>query len=256
MVQISAILICNNEQENISRALNSLNWVDEIVVVDSFSTDNTINIIKDNFPQVKLFQRKFTTYADQKNWAIEQTSYDWVVILDADEWFEGNVGDEIIRLITGNSTFDALRFPRINYYMNHKVKYCGWQNDSVIRFINKNNCRYNNRRVHEEIETDGKIQLASIFIHHNTYKNIEQIIQKINAYSSLKALEKFEKGKKSGYGQMVLKPAFTFFKFYFIRLGVLDGKVGFIICKFSAYSMFLRQVKLWRLNMGEKLRNE
>ncbi len=253
MVQISAILICNNEEENISKALNSLLWVDEIVVVDSFSTDNTIQVIKENFPQVKLFQREFTSYADQKNWAIDQTSFEWVIILDSDEWFEENAEEEIRNHLNNKPTFDALRFPRINYYMNKRVKYSGWQNDSVIRLVNKNNCRYNNRIVHEEIETKGNIKKSPLPIHHNTYKNIIHSLKKIETYSSLKAIEKYNKGKKSSLTGMIVLPAFTFFKFYILRLGILDGKIGFILCKLAAYYVFLRQIKLWRIKQGEKI---
>lgn len=251
MAQISAILICHNEQAKISRALNSLQWTDEIIVVDSFSTDNTVNIIQTDFPHVKLFQRAFTTYADQKNWAIDQTSNSWIVILDADEWFEGGA-DVFIKKSVDSQDFDALRFPRINYYMNKRVRYSGWQNDSVIRLINKKKCKYNDRKIHEEIETSGKIKMAGIHIHHNTYTNLEQIIQKINIYSSLKAEEKFDKGKKSGILSILLKPLFTFYKMYILRMGILDGKIGYIICKFSAIEMFLRQIKIYRLQKGEK----
>lgn len=252
MAQISAVLICHNEEKKISRALNSLQWTDEIIVVDSFSTDDTVHIIRKDFPHVKLLQRKFTTYSDQKNWAIHQTLHDWVIILDADEWFGENAGALIKKSIESPPDFDALRFPRINYYMDKRIRYCGWQNDSVIRLINKNKCRYNHRKIHEEIETAGRIKTSDICIHHNTYTSLEQIVQKLNTYSSLKAEEKFEKGKRAGVLSIILKPMFTFFKMYILRLGLLDGKVGYIVCRFSTVEMFIRQVKIYRLQKGEK----
>jgi glycosyltransferase involved in cell wall biosynthesis len=244
MAKISSVIICHNELDCIGHALKSLEACDEIWVVDSYSTDGTAAYVQDHFPKVKVVQRTFVSYAEQKTWAIEQCSQDWIFLLDADEWIEWEWAEVKSALETENSV--AFSFRRLNYYMGKRMRFSGLQNDRVTRLIHRNHNRFNQRWVHESIISEGKVTALPWIIHHNTYKNLTHQIQKINAYSSLKAREKQAKNKRVGFASVFYKPLWMFFKLYGFRLGFLDGKQGFLYCYFSALSVFLRQIRLWR----------
>lgn len=247
---ITLLIPTFNEADNLKRLLPSMSWIDDILVVDSFSQDETIDIAR-SFG-ARVIQRDYQYSASQKNWAIPQAANEWILLLDADEWIEGDLQNEICQILKQNDTLNAYDIPRVNYYMGKRIKYSGWQNDSVIRLFKRDNCLYEDKRVHAEIISSGPIGRLKHPIHHNTYKNFKHALYKEDRYSTWKAQDKVDRGKKSGFVDMIFRPGFEFFKLYIIRGGILDGKVGFIICSMAAWSIFTRQVKIWRIHEGEK----
>jgi len=243
-MQLSVIVTTYNEAENIEGVLKSVEgWVDEIIVVDSFSTDETVELAKAF--DVKILQREYVSPANQKNWIIPQAAHDWVLILDADERVTLELKNEIITLLQQQPSKDAFWIPRQSFFMGKKVRFSGWQGDAVIRLIKKEKCRYHNVQVHEEIDTQ-KIKVGRLKnkLEHYTYKDLDHFLAKIQRYSDWSAQDHFEKTPNVTFFHLYLKPLFRFIKHYIFQLGFLDGKVGFIISAIMAWGVFLRYVKI------------
>ncbi len=242
MNKITAIVPCYNEAENIAGVLETLQWADEILVVDSFSTDDTVAIAK-RYTN-KIFQRKYKGPADQKNWIIPQASHDWIILLDADERLTPELESEIKHILKNRTDKDAFWIGRQNYFMGKKLKYSGWQGDAVIRLFKKS-CRYDAKQVHEEIQTEGiNVGKLNNKIQHFTFKSLDHYLDKTRRYAKWSAKDHFDKTKNVTLFHLYIKPLFRFFKHYFFQLGFLDGRVGFIVSAIMAWGVFLRYVYL------------
>ncbi len=249
--KISVLIITKNEEANLKELLPTLDFTDNIVVVDSFSDDNTIKIAEKYTDQV--FVRKFDNHASQKNWGLEKVKYEWVLILDADERVNDKLIKEVFHLVENSQGNVAFWIKRKNHFMNKRINYCGWQRDKVIRLINKNYCKYNSLIIHEEIEAQGNVGFMSEVLDHNTYKGLSDYLIKINDYTNKKAQLRFNQGKKVSYFGILFKPGIKFLNRYILKLGFLDGVEGLIVCLLTAFNVFLTDIKLLRLYKGEKL---
>jgi len=250
MEKITALIPCFNEEDCLAQALESVRWADEILVVDSFSTDASLEIAK-KFG-ARIIQRAYEYSASQKNWAIPQATHPWILLLDADEVLEAQAEIEIRTLLNTQPKEVAFWLYRQNFYMDQKVSWGMWRGDKVIRLFMRDTCLYQDKRVHAEIIANGSVGFLKTKINHYTYKNLGHLLSKVEKYSTWKAKDKFEKGASSSFFLMVAKPFFVFIKSYFLKLGILDGRPGFIIAAISSWSVFLRQLKIWRMTKGEK----
>ncbi|KAA9333799.1 glycosyltransferase family 2 protein [Adhaeribacter soli] len=253
MHKLSAIIITKNEELNIAGVLDSVAWADEILVVDSFSTDKTLEIAS-RYP-VRILQRPFDNHARQKNWAFTQASHRWVLVVDADERVTEKLATEIKAILAGSPDKAAYWIYRKNYFMGSEVKYSNWQNDKVIRLLDRTRGAYADRSVHEEIETSGPVGSLKNKLIHNTYRDFEHYFEKYIRYSWWSARDRAKKTKQVTLFHLALKPLFRFFRQYILKLGFLDGKVGFIIASMSAYSVFLRYLIVWRMQAGETMKD-
>jgi len=248
--KISAIVPAYNEENNIEDCLKSLNWADELVVVDSFSGDKTISIAKKYTD--KIIQHEYSYSAAQKNWIIPQVSYEWIILVDADERVSPELRDEILKLLEKGPGKSAYWIYRRNFFLGKEIKHCGWQKDKVIRFFTKEH-RYKNVRVHAEILTT-KEQTGTLngkFIHYS-YKNFDDYLTKLQRYSKWGAEKSFAAGKRANAFNVLFVPLVMFFKRYFINLGFLDGRHGFILSLLAAVSVSVKYVKLWELQKIKK----
>ncbi|MBS7333773.1 glycosyltransferase family 2 protein [Faecalibacter bovis] len=251
MQKISALLITYNEEKNIKRFLDDADYADEIILVDSYSTDRTIEIAK-TYPKVKLFQREFTNFSDQKNFAIQQASYEWITFFDADEHIPASLKEEILNTIKSNTSADAYYVYRKFYFKNKVLNYSGMQNDKAIRVFKKSKNRYkNNRLVHELIQCDGVVSKLRNKLDHYTYSSSEEYRNKLTSYSKLRAQELRMKNLKPNFFHFQVKPAYRFFNHYILRLGFLDGKEGYVISKLHADSVKNRYVFLNKIYEAE-----
>ena len=232
MTKITAIIPCFNEEENIQGAIDSVNWADEIIVVDSYSTDQTKTIALSN-KKVTWLEHEYTNSASQKNWTIPQAKHDWIFLLDADERCTEALRKEIQACLNNASRFSAYWIFRQNYFMGKKLQYI-WSNDRVIRLFKKDECRYQNLNVHAEIETDGAIGQLQYKIDHDSFKNLDHYKEKLERYAQWSAKDYVKKTVKVGFFHLYVKPAFRFIKHYILELGILDGKEGFLISKLMA----------------------
>ncbi len=238
---ISGIITTYNEEDNIEGALSSIEWLDELIVVDSFSSDRTVEIAKSK--GAKILQREYDNPSSQKNWAIPQARYEWILLLDADERCTDELKTEVLATVK-NPNCDAYWIPRKNYFMGKHVKYSGWQGDKVIRLFRRDTCKYNDNWVHEEIITDKKVGFLSSKLIHNTYKNIPHYKAKMERYAEYAVQDLLKKKKSVGFFHLHIKPIARFLKHYIFQLGVLDGKVGLTISKISAHYVKLKYQKL------------
>ncbi|MBC8046092.1 MAG: glycosyltransferase family 2 protein, partial [Fimbriimonadaceae bacterium] len=244
MHTVTAIITCRNESHNIEAALQSVGWCDEILVIDAFSTDDTVEKAKKY--TTKILQHEYLSPALQKNWAIPQASYAWILILDSDERITAELKNEIQNILQQEKIgFEAFWIYRKNYFLGKEIKYSGWQRDKVIRLFKRDICRYEEKQVHEEIVTKGAIGKLKNKMLHYTYKDIFHYLEKWDRYSTWGAQDAAKKNKRPTLFHFVIKPAFRFFKHYIIDLGFLDGIAGFIICSLAAVGVFMRYAKLY-----------
>ncbi len=256
MPKISAIIPTFNEEVHIREAIESVLWCDEIIVVDSFSTDRTVQIVK-SFPQVRLLQHEYEHSAAQKNWTIPQATHPWIFLLDADERPTSELVEEVKSVVKTETPFSAFWIYRRNNFMGKRINYSGWQSDKVIRLFKKDECRYQNKHVHAEIETKGGVSMLREKLIHYTYKDLNSYLKKADRYTTWGAIDRFEKfqkqGRTIGLPYLFFRPLGRFVRHYFWRLGILDGTHGFVVSALAAYNVYIRAVKIWRLQNGEKI---
>ncbi|HAF29310.1 MAG TPA: glycosyltransferase family 2 protein [Bacteroidales bacterium] len=244
MRKISATIITYNEEKNIERCLKSLQGIaDEIIVVDSFSNDNTINICEKY--NVKIFQNPFEGYSAQKRFAISKSSFDFILSLDADEALSEELKNSILDF-KKNNEFDAYQCNRITNFCGSWIKHGGWYPDKQLRLWNKQSGDWNNSKIHEKVELNTNVkpgQLKGDLLHYSYY-TIEEYITQLNKFSNLKADELIRKGKKANVFLLLFKPFIKFVINYFLKLGFLDGYYGFVLGVSSAYATFITYVKL------------
>jgi len=246
--KLSAIIIAKNEENNIKRCIDSLlNCIDDIVVVvDKSSTDNTLNLVKEY--NVTCIQSDWMGYAKTKNLALENTKYNWVLWIDADECLTKELKAELNDLKNTETEHAAFDIARRAFFLNRQIKHCGWYPGYVTRLFDKNLCKFKEIEVHEHLIVNGSIGKLKNDLEHYTDPNIKHYYEKFNNYTTLAAIELNKKGKKVKSIDLVFRPLFLFFKMYIIRLGFLDGLPGLILSVFSASYVFTKYAKLYELN--------
>jgi glycosyltransferase involved in cell wall biosynthesis len=243
MQKLSVIIPTFNETLHIEGVLESVQWADEIIVVDSFSTDNTLQLAAKYTD--KLLQRTYTGPADQKNWTIPQASHEWILLLDADERCTEGLKTEVQDWLKKEIPYDAFWIPRQNFFMGKAINYSGWQGDAVVRFFHRDRCRYNDKQVHEEIETKGiKVSRLKHKLLHYTYKDIDHFLDKMRRYAKWSAQDHAHKTPHVGFFHLFFKPLFRFFKHFIWQLGFLDGFRGLVVSIIMAWGVFLRYLYL------------
>lgn len=247
-MKISVIIIVKNEENNIENCLHSVKWADEIILIDSGSTDKTIEIAK-QFTD-KIYFNKWQGFAKQKEYALSLTSNEWVLSLDADERVSDELKNEIENLKTEDC--DGYYILRDNYFLDEKITSCGWADDYQLRLFNKNKTKVSNRLVHEGFEVDGKTAKLKNTILHFTHTSLEKSIDKINHYTTLEAIEIKDK-RKVGSVRILLRGFSAFFRFYISKGGYKDGFAGFCISMLNAFTSIQTNMKVWELKQKEKL---
>lgn len=252
MEKLTVIVPVGNEAHNMHEVLQSVSFADEIMVVDSYSTDETIAIAKEYTDFI--IQREYKYSASQKNWAIPQATHDWILLIDADERVTPELQEEIQAILKNNTNPDIVAYwiYRKNHFMGKHIKYSGWRNDKVIRFFRKDQCRYEDKMVHAEIETEGKVGFLKHKFYHNTYTTLDNHIKKLNRYAAWQARDYDKKTNRLTPFHFIIKPAWGFFKHYFLQMGFMDGIPGVLISYLHAYAIILRYSKLWLYRRGLK----
>lgn len=245
--KLTVLIITLNEELHIKSLLEDIDFANEIIVVDSFSTDQTVKIIE-SFKNVRLIQNHFINYTLQRNFAIDQAKNQWILFIDADERLTPNLKTEILSTINDHNAASAYLIYRTFMFKNLKLHFSGWQTDKIFRLFNKENCRYTeDRMVHEKLKVNGTIATLKNKLIHFSYTNYQDYKSKMHNYGILKANEKIKKGHKSSTLLMIFHPVYTFLYQFLIRLGFLDGTKGVIICYLNAYSIFSRYKELQRI---------
>ncbi len=232
-----------NEEAYVEAALRSVQFADEIIVIDSFSTDQTIELAKRFTPNI--LQRTFDNFSNQKNYALEKATGDWVLFLDADERITYPLQIEIQKAIESDKyTGYKLSFP--HFFMNRFLYH---HSSDVLRLVKREGTRYSGL-VHEKLTVQGRIGKLKNPVLHFTYKGLDHYIQKRESYAWFQAEQLMKKGKKATLFLLFLKPAYRFFSSYFLKGGFKDGIPGLAISTINAYGVFSRYVKLLLLQRG------
>lgn len=248
--KISVTVITHNEEENIKDCLESVKWADEIIVVDSGSTDRTIKICGEYTD--KVFFNAWPGMKEQKQCAVEKASNLWIFSIDADERVTEALEEFILRELK-NPMFNGYRFPRRNYFLGEWLKFGGWYPDHVLRFFRKDRGRFGGANPHDKVVVEsGRIKTVDIPLIHHTYKSISQYLAKQNMYSSISAKELFYSGKRFPPYVIPFKALFKFIETYFIKKGFIDGFRGLIVAVGATYSMFWKHIQLWELSRRNK----
>lgn len=243
---LSVVIITKNEESHIGDCLESVSWADEIIVVDSGSEDNTIAICKEYTDKV-FINADWQGFGYQKNLALQQATKDWVLSLDADERITPALRTEIEKVID-NSSGSAFAIPRQAYFLGHAMKHGGWWPDYVVRLFRRDSGRFSEDIVHERVLVNAAVQKLSVPLLHYSYTSLDQLMAKMNQYSSAGAEKAYHRGKSGGLFKAIAKAHWTFFRAYCLRLGILDGQAGFIAAFSKAEETYYRYLKLSYLN--------
>ena len=247
-MKISATIITLNEEKNIGACLESLDFVDEIVVVDSGSNDRTEEICRSN-PKVRFFSRSWDGFGRQKNLAAELADNDWIFNIDADERITEQLACSIGK--ADFSQVDAFRVARKNHFGGRWIRYCGWYPDYNIRLYNRHSCSFSDRQVHEAVACRTTAPVLQGDLLHFTYDNVSDYLKRMERYSSLAAEEIISAGKRPTPSAIFFHPCFTFFKMFLIKRGFLEGYTGFVISALYSFYTFSKYAKAIEMSHEE-----
>src|SRR5512140_1703678 len=239
---LSCTIICHDEEEGIRAALESVKWCDEIVVVDSFSTDRTVEICREYTDRV--YQRPWPGFVEQKAFALEQTRCPWVLNLDADE----RVSPELRREIEGvlrSPDADGYYVPRLVYYLGRWWRRGGWYPDYRLRLFRRDKVVWGGIDPHEKVVLNGRSRRLRGPLLHYTYRDVGDHVATINGFSGVAARELLLRGRETTWPDLVLRPLWRFFRFYVLRRGFTQGLAGLFVAQSAAFYVFARYAKLW-----------
>jgi glycosyltransferase involved in cell wall biosynthesis len=244
---LSVIITTFNEEVNIADCIESVVWADEILVVDSFSKDRTVEIAA-SYP-VQVLQREYFGSAAQKNWALDRTTKEWVLIVDADERVPAPLAGEILRTLASRPAVDGFAIRRENIFVDRVMRHSGWSTDTVIRLFRREKGRYPNRRVHADLAIDGPTPLLKNPFVHYTFRSFDQYFDKFLKYAEWGAAQAFREGRRVGVLEIAGRPFWRFLRTYVLQLGFLDGLHGLVLCMLQAFGVFLKYARLWEYRL-------
>ena len=248
---ISAIVVCFNEEERIEDCLESLRWCDEIVVIDSFSTDRTAEICRGYTD--KFIQREWAGYRDQKAFAHSQATMDWVLLVDSDERVTPELRDEIQSALASDAGSCAgYAVPRLVNYLGRWWWRGGWYPDYDIRLFRRERATWGGSDPHEKILVDGKVRRLKHCLHHYSYRDIEDHVQRINRFTSISSRELKKEGGHWRLSDALLRPPARFIRSYILQRGFMEGFAGFYVAVVAAVYVFLKYAKLWELELDDE----
>jgi glycosyltransferase involved in cell wall biosynthesis len=249
-VKLSVIIIAKDAEATIRRCLESVAWADEVVVVESGSTDRTADIGREL--GARVHQTDWPGYGQQKNRALDLSKGDWVFSIDADEWVTAELRAAIERALAAPGDKAAFRMPRRSSFCGRFMRHSGWWPDYVARLFRRGRARFSEDRGHDRLVVDGAIGTLGEPLQHETITDLEQLIDKMNVYSAMTAQSLHERGRRASILTAIGHGAWAFVRTYFLRLGFLDGREGLMLAISNAENSYYRYVKLMLLAAREK----
>ena len=242
---ISVTIRTYNEEKNIRECLESVSWADEIVVVDSNSTDSTVDIAREFTSHV--ITQKWLGHIGQSQFATDHASNNWVLHMDADERVSPALREEILALDLVSSPYDAYEMPRRHFFMQRWINHSAWYPDYKIRLFRKDLCKWGGYAPHDEVKVKGRKKKLKNDILHYIYRDIAHFASTKNTYSSLTAADHYASGKRARIIDFTLRPLYSFLYRYFVRLGFADGIAGFTISVMESHAVFMKYIKLYEI---------
>ena len=250
---ISVLVPTLNEEEVLDDCLASVDWADEILVVDSGSTDRTLEIARAH--GARILEHPYENSARQKNWAIPRCTHEWVLIVDADERVSPGLADEIRELLARGPEADGYWIRRSNVFLGRTMRHGGWQTDRVIRFFHRDRARYEDKTVHAEMVVDGPVPVLRHPLIHLAFRSFDQYWPKVDRYARWWAIGQFERGRRVGAGTVLAHTVACFLKVYVARAGFLDGGHGLVFAFLATCHVYLKYARLWELTLRERKGN-
>ncbi len=257
----TACLITFNEEDNIEAALESIGFADEIIVVDSHSTDRTRELAlgfrgrsrEGGKVEPRVIEKDWPGHVEQKNFAVDQAQNDWVLCLDADERISSRLRKEIETELAVNSPkFDGYTMPRKTYYLGRWILRGGWYPDRKLRLFRKSCGRWSGVNPHDHVKIEGRTQDLQGDLYHFSYRNIADHLRTVNFFTDIASKEKEKKRVRYPLVRMLIQPPYKFFKMYFLKQGFREGAAGFIIATIGMFYVFLKYAKLWEIKLCER----
>lgn len=249
--KLTALVTSFNEEANILECLESVRFADAILLVDSFSTDRTLDVAR-AIPGLRILQREYFGSAAQKNWAMEQIETPWILIVDADERVPPALAEEVLGILESGPGADTYSIRRENVMVDRVIRHSGWSTDRVVRLIRRGTARYPNRRVHADIPPAGPTPVLVQPLRHITFRSFDQYLEKLHRYALWGAADLWKRGRRAGPLQLALRPLWRFLRMYVVQAGFLDGRHGLVLCALQAYGVFLKWARVWEFERFEK----
>ncbi len=243
--KISITVRTFNEEQNLRECLESVRWADEIIVVDSCSTDSTASIAREFTDKVIL--RPWAGHIVTSQFVTDQASNLWVFSIDADERITRELRDEILAIDLDSTLFDAFEMPRLHYFMHRWIHHSGWYPDRNIRLFRKDHCYWDGYAPHDKVQVPGKLGRLKGDLLHYIYRDLSHFAATKNSYSTLTAIDHNRNGRRANLLNVTLRPLHAFISRYFVRLGFLDGLAGFVIAVMEAHCVFMKYLKLYEI---------
>jgi glycosyltransferase involved in cell wall biosynthesis len=251
MPQLSVIVIALNQEANIGECLESVSFADEIVVVDTGSTDRTVEVARTYTNRV--MDAVWQGFGRTKNFALDQARGDWVFSLDTDERVPEALKDEILAVVKANGPLAGYRVPRKNYFCGRWIRHLGWYPDYTLRLFRRDQGRFRDREVHEEVVVSGSVGTLRTPMEHYSYNSVSEYVIRMDRYARLAALELAKRGRRPFPGELVYRPFFTFLHLYILRGGFLEGTPGYTLAVLMSMYKFLKYHYFRELARGRDL---
>ena len=246
--KLTVLITCKNERNHIRACIESVrSLADEILVADSGSTDDTLDIVREIGGCRVIERDTYVSAGNFKNWAIPHAAHPWVLVVDSDERVTDQLADDVRRVLSEETpAFDGYRIRFQTYVLGHRIRYCGWNTTTAIRLFRSEVCRYREMRVHADVDVStGKVGFLRGKNLHYTCPHLTGYMDKVNRYTSWSAEEMTAKGRHVGFWGLIARPPFRFFQMYIFRGVFLDGVPGLIVCMKTAFYTFMKYAKLW-----------
>lgn len=244
-MKLSVVIITKNEEHNIRRCLESVKWADEIILIDSQSTDNTVEIAGEY--GVKIFSPEWRGYGPAKQEGVNNATGEWILSIDADEEATPELTEEIKKILTADENYDGYLINRHTNFMGKWINHCGWYPDYLLRLFRKGSGNFNDAVIHEKVEINGKTRELKSELLHYSYPTLEAYLERLNQYTTLGAEVALANGKKAGNFDIVFRPFISFIDHFLTHQGFQDGIEGFVISVMSSVSVMVKYVKLRHL---------
>jgi glycosyltransferase involved in cell wall biosynthesis len=249
--KVSACVITLNEEQKVRRCLQSLTWCDEIVVLDSFSTDRTIDICREF--TIRVYQHEWLGYVAQRNLVRDMARYPWILFLDADEEVSPGLREEIrMEFERGASLYVGYEFPRQVYYVGRWIRHGEWYPDIKLRLFAKEYGRTEGQEPHDKVVVNGPVKRLTHPLWHYTYDDVADHLATINRFSSITARQRYVQNSPFRWHDLIFRPILRFFKGYLMRRGFMDGAHGFVIAILCAYGVFVKYAKQWEMEQRNR----
>ncbi len=242
---VTVLIPTYNEEDNIRACLESVKWADELFVVDSFSTDRTLEICREYTD--RIVQHEYLNSAAQKNWAIPQASHEWVMIVDSDERVSEELQASILKALENPAGNDGFYVKRETFFLGKLIEHGGWHREYVLRLFNKERGRYQDKHVHACIEVVGRTAHLKGILYHHTYRDLDDYFKKFLRYTKWSAEDLKSWNRGASWSNLAVRPWMRFLKMYVLRGGFRDGKHGLVLSYLAAFSVFTKYARLWEM---------